>query len=379
MTAPRLLMVANELDSFFNHRLPIARAARAAGWDVHVAMGEAAAARARDTDGLTFHHVPLKRSFAAPWMEARAGLKLRRLAKDLEPRIVHAFTLKPVLLTGLALRGLPVGFVGSITGLGSFFAGSGTADRTVQLMAALMARAALNGARTTVIVQNADDRDLIARRFGLAPGRIELIPGSGVDLDRFRPAPEPPGPLRIVLAARMIADKGVGDFVEAARLLRSRGVAADFILAGGLDLHNRSAISRPQIEDWVRQGLVRWLGPIPDMATLYRESHIACLPSRYREGVPKSLIEAAACGRAAVTTDMPGCKDIVLDGETGFVVPPRDPEALAQALDRLIGDGALRARLGAAARAHAEQGFGEKTITSRIVEVYSRLCTATPR
>lgn len=373
MTAPRLLMVANELESFFNHRLPIARAAKAAGYDVHVAMQEADEARARCTDGFAYHALPLARSFAAPWREAAAVRSLRRLIRRLDPAVVHAFTLKPVLLTGIARLGLPSGFVGSITGLGSFFAGTGLADRAVQSVAALLARIALRSARCIVIVQNPDDLALVRRRFSLGTAQTVLVPGSGVDLDRFKPAPEPPGRVRIVLAARMIADKGIHEFIEASRILQARGFDAEFVLAGGLDPENRSAISGEDIGACVAAGLVTWLGHTSDMAALYRDSHIACLPSRYREGIPKSLIEAAASGRPAVTTDMPGCREIVLHERTGLVVPVRDTDALAGALARLAGDPVLRNRMGTAARALAESGFGQDDVTARVLGLYAQL------
>lgn len=375
----RLLMVVNELESFFNHRLPIARGARAAGWDVHVAMADAAQARARDVDGLAFHTVPLTRSFAAPHREAAAMRALGRVIGETRPDTVHAFTLKPVLLAGLVTRlrrGPPM--VGSITGLGSFFAGTGAADRAVQAAASAVGRLALGTGRHRVIVQNRDDRALMAAQFGVPPGRLALIPGSGVDLVRFAPAPEPEGPLRVVLAARMIADKGVRDFVEAARLLKAAGGGTEFILAGGLDPENRSAIAQAEIDAWVAEGLVTWIGHSNDMASLYKSCHIACLPSRYREGVPKSLIEAAACGRPAVTTDMPGCRDIVIDGKTGFVVPVGDARALADALGRLTADVELRARMGAAGRRHAEDGYGEDAVVRCVLGIYDSL-TASAR
>lgn len=374
MTPPRLLIVANELESFFNHRLPIARAAQAAGYDVHVALEEATAARERDTDGFAFHALPLARGFAAPWREAAALWRIDRLVARLGPGIVHAFTLKPVLHAGLVTRARGIAFVASVTGVGSFFLGTSRRDRVIQgaLMPAL--GFALGGARRIAIVQNPDDEALVTQALRVPPTSVELIRGSGVDLDVFAPAPSPPPapPVRIVLAARMLADKGVREFVEAARLLRHTAPDAQFILAGGLDPANRSAIARTELDAWAREPNIEWTGHVSDMAALYRSAHIACLPS-YREGLPKALLEAAACGLPVVTTDAPGCREIVVDGRTGRLVPVRNAAALARALAALIADPALRTEMGAAGRDFVADGLSVEAVVGRIVSVYRRL------
>ncbi len=367
-------MVVNELESFFNHRLPAARAAKAAGWEVHVAMEMAETAAKRDTDGLTFHYLPLARSFASPSAEMNALFELRRLIGHVKPHVVHAFTLKPVTLAGIASRldqGPP--FAASVTGVGSFFLAEGLRAAIIKraLMPAL--RFALGHDRRIAIVQNPDDEAMVTGALRVPADDCVLIPGSGVDLTTFRMQPaEPPGPVKIVLAARLLADKGIREFVEAARILKARGMEAEFALAGGPDPANRSAISDDEVRGWMAEGLVTALGHVTDMPGLNATAHIACLPS-YREGLPKSLIEAAACGLPIVATDVPGCREIVREGETGFLVPACDGAALADALGKLIADADLRRRFGEAGRALAESGFSVEAVTTRMLEVYDRL------
>jgi glycosyltransferase involved in cell wall biosynthesis len=196
------------------------------------------------------------------------------------------------------------------------------------------------------------------------------IRGAGVDIETFAPAPEPAGPVRVILIARMIREKGVADFVAAARMLKGK---AEFVLAGAPDPGNPNTVTEAELRGWEAEGLVTWLGPRRDVADLLRGAHIACQPSTYREGLPKSALEAMASGKPLVATDIPGCREAVVHGETGFLVPPRDPAALASALDRLIGDAGLRARFGAAARLRAEQNFSDAIICAQTLLVYDAL------
>jgi len=372
-TPPRLLLVANQLDSFFNHRLPIARAAQNAGWDVHVAINEAEKARGMDTDGFTFHAWPLARSFASPAHELKTLGSLNALVGMLRPDIVHAFTLKPALYAALISRWRRQATVMSITGVGSFFLGQGFREKVIRTGLTTALRLSLGGSRQMAIVQNPDDEALVTSKFGMAASHTRLIPGSGVDLSHFAPPQsqaEPP--VQIVLAARMLADKGVREFADAARQLTDEGLNAGFVLAGGLDPANRTAIDEAELREWEREGVVTWLGQVDDMAALYRASHIACLPS-YREGLPKALLEAAACGLPCVTTDVPGCRDAIISNETGLLAPIRDASALADALRRLITDAALRQKMGTAGRAFVSQRHSNEAITAAILATYAAL------
>ncbi len=223
-----------------------------------------------------------------------------------------------------------------------------------------------------MILQNPDDLERLAAA-GAARQRLVLIAGSGVDLQRITPQPEPDGPVAVLLASRMIWKKGVAILVEAARRLRAEGVAARFLLAGDSDPGNPAAIPPAQLADWAREGVVEWLGFEDDMPALLAGSHIVCLPSSYGEGVPKSLIEGAAAGRPLVTTDTPGCRSIARDGENGILVPPENPDALAAALRRLIEDPALRRQMGARGRAIAEAAFGLDRVNAETLALYRDL------
>lgn len=382
MTTRSLLMVANQLDSFFNHRLPQAIGAIDDGFDVHVAMDEADAACSRAAalglEGLTFHHLPLARGFGNPLAELQSLSALHRLVRHLRPGIVHAYTLKPVLYAGLVTRRTGTPLAASVTGVGSFFLGTSTRDKLIQSALLPALRLALAGNRPyRVIVQNPDDQSLVTGPLAVPTAKTRLIRGSGVDISAFAPASPPPSapPVRVVLAARMMADKGVREFVDAARQLKANGVEAEFILAGGLDPANRSAITEEEINSWTQEGVVTWTGHVTDMAALYRSTHIACLPS-YREGLPKSLLEAAACALPIVTTDVPGCRDAIVEGDTGLLVPARNTAPLADALARLITDVELRARMGRAGRAYVEAGLSVDAVVSQTLNVYGELLNA---
>lgn len=374
----RLLLVANQLDSFFNHRLPAARAAKAAGYDVHVALAEANAAQERDTDGFIFHALRLPRGIGSPMAEAKAMWDLSNLVGQLRPGLVHAFTLKPDLYAAFVARSHQVPLVASITGMGSFFLGTGPHHRVLQRGLVQALRYGFSHRPLKAIVQNHDDADFVRDALNVASENIKLIPGSGVDLDVFSPASDQaqhdkPRPIRIVLAARMLRDKGILDFVEAAKLVKACIPAVEFVLAGSMDPANRSSIPPKQIAAWEKDGYVTWLGQVEDMAALYKDTDVACLPS-YREGLPKSLLEAAACGLPIVTTNVPGCREAVRNGETGLLVPPRDPAALAQSITRLVSSPDLQHRMGRAARQLAESRFGQRAICNQIIAVYDNLC-----
>lgn len=219
--------------------------------------------------------------------------------------------------------------------------------------------------RGTVIVQNPDDAALV-RQLGVADGRIALIPGAGVDTERFVPRPEPAGVPVVMLASRLLWDKGVGEFIEAARSLRGR---ARFVLVGAPDPGNPASVAEADLEAWVREGVVEWWGRRDDMAATLNAAHIVCLPS-YREGMPKVLLEAMACGRACVTTDAPGCRDCVRDGDNGLIVPVKDAAALAAAIGRLLDDPRLRRQMGERGRQRAVTEFSQEVVIGATLALY---------
>lgn len=228
--------------------------------------------------------------------------------------------------------------------------------------------------RATLVVQNDHERIDLARSR-TATARTTLVQGSGVDCVRFAPVPEPPPPIQVVLPARMLHSKGVGDFVEAARVIAARGIRARFVLAGATDPGNATGISERQLRQWDDEGIVEWLGHCDDMPALLARSHIVCLPSR-GEGLPRALTEAAAAGLPIVTCDVPGCRDVVQHGVNGLLVPPRDVRALAGALELLVANARMRADFGAAGRAAALRAFDERIIIPRMLSIYGSLVRA---
>ncbi len=371
MTGGRLLYVSNVAWFFTSHRLHLALAARAAGYDVHVAAAQDSGAEKLEAEGFTVHALPLARGEAGGASELGTLLALDRLYRALAPRIVHHVTIKPVLYGSLAARrvGVPV-TVNAVTGLGTLFIASGARARMRRAVVLAALRLGAAHRRCWHIFQNQDDQATYIRAGIAVPERSVLIPGAGVDLAAFAPGTEPEGPPVIALPARLLGDKGVREFVAAARLVRARMPAARFALVGGLDPDNPSAVPEAEVRGWVASGDVEWWGHRSDMPSVLRGATVVCLPS-YREGMPKALLEAAAAGRAIVTTDVPGCRDVVGHEREGLLVPARDTAALAGAVARLLDDASLRVRLGSAARVRAELEFGEGRVAATTLALYA--------
>ncbi|AZS81615.1 MULTISPECIES: glycosyltransferase family 4 protein [Achromobacter] len=370
----RLMFVVNNPAFFMSHRVPVALAAQQAGYDVHVATMDGPAVADIQALGMTHHAIPMTRSGKHPLQELGTLLALLRLFRRVRPDVVHLVTIKPVLYGGIAARLARVpGMVAAISGLGFVFLSNSLKMRLVRAVVARLYRLALGHPNSRVIFQNANDRDLLKSLGAVRDEQVVMIRGAGVDLDAYRASPEPPSPPVVVtMVARLLRDKGVREFVEAATILRARGVPVVMQLVGGLDAGNPASATQQEVDAWQRDGAVQALGERSDIAELYAASHVAVLPS-YREGLPKSLIEAAACGRAVVTTDVPGCRDAIEPGQTGLLVPVRDAQALADAIARLVEDAALRQALGAAGRALAEREFDIGRVARIHVELYDAL------
>lgn len=372
----RLLYVVNNPAFFLSHRLPIALAAKEAGYDVHVATMAGAASADIVAHGLQHHEIPMSRSGKNPLQEGATLLALWRLYRTLRPHIVHAVTIKPVLYGGIAARlaGVP-SYVAAVSGLGFLFMRKRQGFDPLRWMALLLYKLALGHGNSRVIFQNTADRDVLLQAGAVRQSQVELIRGSGVDVDKFAVVPEPEGPVVAVMAARLLADKGVREFVEAARTASGRTDGMCWVLAGSLDSGNPASITAAELQRWQVEGVVDYVGEQTDIAGLYARSHIAVLPS-YREGLPKSLIEAAACGRAVVTTDVPGCRDAIEPDRTGLLVPPQDAAALAWAVQRLADDAALRRQFGEEGRRLAERAFDIRLVVQRHLEIYDALDAA---
>ncbi len=365
----KVILFANTSWYLYNFRLPLARALRDRGVDVVLLAPPDDYAPRLQAEGFRWLPAPLERRGMNPWREAVTVAALTRLYRREQPDLAHHFTLKPVLYGSLAARlaGLPR-VVNAVTGLGYVFTGGGVQRHALRALVKAAYRGTVRP--TWTIFQNADDRDYFLSHGLAHPARMALIPSSGVDLTRFSPRPEPEGRPVVMLAARLLWDKGVAEFVQAAESLRRRGVSARFVLVGDTYDGNPSAVPRAQLRAWEAEGLVEWWGWQDDMPSVLAQAHVVCLPS-YREGLPKTLIEAAALGRPVVTTDAPGCRDAVRDGETGLLVPVRDAAALAAALERLLTDPDLRRRMGQAGRRFAARFSVEGVVTDTLA-VYRR-------
>lgn len=369
----RILYVVNDANFFLSHRLPLALAAQGEGFDVHVATPLSDDVEKIRTAGFAFHAIPLTRRGAHMGEELASVIALYSLYRRIKPDLVHLVTIKPVLYGGIAARLASVpAVVSAVTGLGYVFIAQGLKASLLRTAVKGTYRFALGYANGRVIFQNPDDRSSFLMSRLVDARQTVLIKGSGVDMAQFSPAPEPPGAPLVVFAARMLWDKGVGEFVDAARWLCDRGIKARFALVGDTDSGNPAAVPKSQLEGWQQSGVVEWWGQHANMPMIFAKAHIVCLPS-YREGLPKVLIEAAASGLPIVTTDVPGCREIVRHSENGLLVPVRDVVALAETLRRLIEDAELRRRMGAKGREIAVAEFSVERVVRETLDVYWQL------
>ncbi|MFO1321995.1 MAG: glycosyltransferase family 4 protein [Burkholderiales bacterium] len=373
MNASRLLFVVTEDWYFRSHRLPLAVAAREAGFHVTVATRVTADAERIRAAGIDVVPLHWSRRSTHPLREAAAIRELVRVYREVRPDIVHHVALKPVLYGSLAawIAGVPA-VVNAIAGLGYISASSDLKARLLRPIVRAAFHLLLDRRNARLILQNRDDVDLFVGGGVVDRSRVTLIRGSGVDPARYAMVPEPEGTPLVVLPARMLRDKGVEEFVVAARRLRQAGVEARFALVGSPDPENPACIPQSQLDAWVREGIVEAWGWRDDMIAVLQQANIVCLPS-YREGLPKALIEAAACGRAIVTTDVPGCREIVRDGDNGLLVPVRDGAALAAALARLLTEGSTRRTLGMRGRERVVQEFSLDRVIGETLVLYRSL------
>jgi glycosyltransferase involved in cell wall biosynthesis len=289
---------------------------------------------------------------------------------------VHCIALRPILVGGAAcLMAGAARRVYALTGLGFLGARDDLVGRGARAALRALVRGPLQNAHTRFLFENPDDPRLV----GLDPAdeRVTIVGGAGVDPEALQPAPLPPQPpLKVALVARMLWSKGIDVAVAATRLARARGHPIELSLYGVPDPSNPKAISEEELRQWSAEAGIAWHGGTRDVAAVWRDHHVCCLPSRGGEGLPRALLEGAACGRAVVTSDVPGCRALVRDGIEGFLVPPGDAAALADAFARLAADPALVARLGEAARARILDGFTERHIMDAVQRLYGGLLAA---
>ncbi len=366
---------------FLMHRKALALAAQTAGFRVLVAT--APGSKVREIEALGFTHYPLKmrRSSRNPLREMVGLLDLIKLYRHLRPDIVHQVSIKPILYGTLAARiaGVPA-VVNAVTGLGFVFIAGGCRKRILRRLVESAYRFIGKRMQIRFLFENPDDRRYFLDMKIIAAEQAALILGSGVDIEQFQPPESEPEtsaasipPPVVLLAARLLWHKGIEEFVAAARILRKKGVQAEFWLAGMPDMSNPAAVPVSRLLYWHRQGDVRWLGFQDDMSALYQKVAVVCLPTRYREGIPVTLLEAAACGKPLVATDMPGCREIVKAGENGFLVTPGDVYSLVAGLEKLLLDPLLRVEFGRNGRRIVEKGFSDKKVISDTFTVYREL------
>ncbi len=377
MSTPHLVFVVNTDWFFLSHRLPVAEAALARGFRVTLVANDCGHADEVRAHGIDFVEVAFDRGGVDPRRDAATTLRLARTLRRLRPDIVHLVTPKCVIYGAWAatLAGVRR-LVAAVSGLGVAFTdpNSPLARIAENLYRAALVPAARIGT-LRVVFQNPDDADLFVALGIVRTRDVVSIRGSGVDLDRFVPAPEPPGTKTVLFASRLLAEKGADVFLTLARRMASRRDVR-FLLAGRIDPDNPTSLTEAEIDRARRTGRIEVLGHVDDMPALFAACHVVVFPTRYREGLPKVLAETASCGRPVVTTDVPGCREVVVHGRTGFLVPPGDVPALEATVERLLDDDALRRRMGAEARKLAEHGLGLDAVVRAHLDLYQSLLDA---
>jgi glycosyltransferase involved in cell wall biosynthesis len=366
----RILYLVTEDWYFFSHRLSIALACKNSGWEVFVATRVGWQASRFHHYGLGVIPIRMERGSRNPIKEALSILEIVGLLRDLRPDIVHNVGLKPIVYGALATR--LVGGIVSVSlfaGMGYLFQSGHLGMRLLRSAIKSVLRWSFANERQWVIAQNRDDASDIVRSRMIAADRVVVVKGSGIDLREFAPLPDPGGPVAVAVVGRMLRDKGIEDAVLAARELRRRGVPVKVLLAGEPDPDNPSSIPREVLTRWQAEGAVEWLGFVPDVRELWASTHIALLPS-YREGLPKALLEAAACARPIVTTDVPGCREVVAHGVNGLLVSAGNPHGIADAIETLAASPELRARLGKSGRARVEAEFSDQIVIRNTESLY---------
>ncbi len=368
---PRLLYVVTEDWAFLSHRLPMGRAAREAGFEVHVATRVSNGAAAIEAERFTLHPIPFTRGSLSPAATLSTIAALRRLHRQIEPALTHHVALQACVLGMLASLGRHCASVNAFIGLGYSFTSGTPKARSTRAVVGWLLRFLINREHSIALVQNCDDMAALIS-LGIAKSRIALIPGSGVDVRRFTPLPEPVGAPTFGFVGRLLDDKGVRTLVAAHRLLRKRIPTAELLIAGTPDPANPASVGEQEARSWNDEAGICWLGHVADIAGFWAKAHAAVLPSR-REGLPLSLMEAAACGRAMIASDVPGCREIVLHEQTGLLFPVNDAAALADAMVRLAANPQLRARYATAARKLVEEKFAAGLIGQQTLALYRRL------
>lgn len=370
-TSPKLLYVVNIPRFFVSHRLTLALAAQQAGFDVHVATSDHDQVNVQRIidSGLPFHALPLSQHGTSPITELKTFHAIRKLYATLKPDLIHHVSIKPVIYGGIAAKlTRRKAVVHAMSGLGYVFIGTGFKPALLRFLTRPAFKLAVAGSHSRMIFQNPDDRQVFIDKGLVNPSMGVLIRGSGVDETYFAPQPESTDGLPVVLfAGRLLWQKGVGTFAEVARRLKGK---ARFVVVGYEEATSPLNVPSSQLEAWQDEGIIEWWGKRDNMPDVYAQANIVCLPSTYGEGVPKVLIEAASCERVCVTTDTPGCREIVRHGVNGLTVPPNDLDALTDAVDHLIQHPEERRQMGVQGRQHVLKHFTFKQVAEETFALY---------
>lgn len=372
----KIILSSNTDWYLYNFRFSLAKEILDHGYDLLLLSPPGRYSEILLSNGMRWKAIRLSRRGLNPISDFSTLLQYIGVYRREQPDLVHHFTFKPVIFGSIAARyaGIPA-TVNSVTGLGYLFVNPGRLAPLLRLVVRPLLRLALKNSRGMTIFQNEEDAHFFEEQGLVRSGQYLTIESSGVDVERFIPTPEPAGDPIVLLAARMLWDKGVGELVEAARILSQRGVQGKVVLVGDVDPGNPATIEEAQLRDWENEGVVEWWGHQDDMPEILGRCHVVVLPS-YGEGVSRTLIEAAAAGRPIVASDVPGCREVVSHGKNGFLVPPKDPRSLADAISRLLSDRDLRIRMGQAGRDIALERFSDKLVNAKTLQIYSSLLGA---
>ncbi len=371
--ARKLIFVVSEDWYFVSHRLGLALAAKREGYDVVVVTRCRSGAERITAAGLRCRHFDMSRSGLRPDHLLREAIKLALIYREEKPDIVHHVALRPVVCGGIAsgfTRRTRV--VAAITGLGSMFTAGNSSSLATHVLRKCLP---VILRKACVVVQTKDDLESLIE-FGIDERRLILIRGAGVDVSVFKLQDEPSGQPVVMLSCRLIWDKGVMEFVEASKILKSRGCGARFVIVGRPDVGNPSSVPLYKLREWDAERIVEYWGYREDMASAIAEASIVCLPSRYREGLPKVILEALATGRPCIATDNSGCREAIRSGYNGLLVPVGNVVALADAIQYLVDNPEERQRMGASGRERAVKEFDERIVIKQTLELYRRLVAA---
>ncbi|WP_088876331.1 glycosyltransferase family 4 protein [Vibrio mediterranei] len=372
----KITYIVNVSWFFHSHFYRLAKHNLAKGHTVHIITGDEEKREEYEAEGFHYHNYGVTRDGTNPYNELKVLLGLFRLLKQTKPDLIHAFTIKPVLYSGLITKLFrhlrPRHSLFSITGLGSLSLSESPKGRFLWRIVESVYKSALSQPQATVIFENSDDRALFVADGIVPKHRTALVNGAGIDTQYFVPMKTDNQPPVVVFLARMLKDKGAREFIEAARLLNDRGVLVTMRMVGGVDEENISSLNEVELKAAHSEGVIEYLGHRSDVKEVYQRADIACLPS-YREGLPKSLIEASSCGLAIVTSDTPGCRQLVDSNvPNGLLVPVKDALALADAIEQLVADEALRVIFGERSRTLAVEKYDYTSVLASFDALYGK-------